>query len=153
MVNLSKQPEEAKAFFEKYQDRIIYGSDIGSRCVLASGSAPFVEREALARMDLIDGLFSGDTNRVMKEDGAYLINTDDFTQRGFDLAPEVLNKIYRENFLKFVGGAPKPVNPRLVKKECRRIQLMLKIMSLIDKGMTPDTSVAKNAIAFFNKKK
>lgn len=151
-VNLSNSTGEARAFFEKYQDRIIYGTDIGSRCVLASGSSSFDEREALARMDLIDGLFSGDTHRVMKEDGAYLINTDDFTQHGFDLAPDVLNKIYRENFHRFAGGDPAPVKPRLVKKECRRILFVLKIMRLIDKGMTPDTSVAKNAIAFFNKK-
>ena len=152
-VNLSKNPGEAKAFFERYQDRIIYGTDIGARCVLASGSAPFDKREALARMDLIDGLFDGGTNRVMKEDGAYLINTDDFTQRGFDLSPEILSKIYGGNFRTFVGGDPAPVNPRLVKKECRRIQLMLKIMSFIDRGLTPDTSVAKDAIAFFNKKR
>lgn len=152
-VNLSTNPEEARVFFEKYQDRILYGSDIGARCVLASGSAPFSRREALARMDLIDGLFSAETNRVMKEDGAYLINTDDFTQRGFDLPPEALEKIYGGNFLRFTGAAPAPVKPRLVKKECRRILLMLKIMSLIDKGMVPDPSVAKNAIAFFKNKK
>ena len=29
-INLSKNLEEAKAFFEKYQDRIMYGTDIGS---------------------------------------------------------------------------------------------------------------------------
>ena len=152
-VNLSKEADTAKAFFEKYQDRIVYGTDIGARCVLTSGPAPFDTREALARMDLIDGLFNSETNRVMKEDGAYLITTDDFIQRGFDLSPEILSKIYGGNFRTFVGGGPTPVNPRLVKKECRRIRLMLKIMSFIDKGLTPDTTVAKNAIAFFNKKR
>ena len=152
-TNLSENTEEAKSFFERYQDRIVYGTDISARCVLASGSAPFDRREALARMDLIDGLFSAATNRVMKEDGAYLINTDDFTQRGFDLSPEILSKIYSDNFYTFVGGDPAPVHPRLVKKECRRICLMLKIMSFIDRGLTPDTSVAKDAIAFFNKKR
>ena len=152
-VNLSKNPEEAKAFFQRYQDRIVYGTDIGARCVLAAGPSSFDVREALARMDLIDGLFDPETDRVMKEDGAYLINTDDFTQRGFGLDPEILHKIYGGNFRTFVGGDPAPVKPRLVKKECRRICLMLKIMSFIDKGLTPDTSVAKDAIAFFNKKR
>lgn len=150
-VNLSKNPEEAKAFFECYQDRIIYGTDIGSRCVLGTG-APLSVPESLARMDLIDGLFSGETDRVMKEDGRYLINTDDFTQRGFDLSSQIMDKIYGGNFRTFVGGDPRPVNKRLVKKECRRIQLMLKIMSFIDKGLTPDTTVAKDAIAFFKKR-
>ena len=64
---LEENPDTAKAFFQKYQDRIIYGSDIGSRCVLAEGYAPLARRESLARMDLIDGLFSGevDTNLLL----------------------------------------------------------------------------------------
>lgn len=148
-VNLSQNTQAARAFFEKYQDRIIYGTDIGARCVLASGQSPFSEREALARIDLIDALFCPDTDRVMKEDGAYLINTDDFVQRGFALSQEALEKIYGGNFRRFVGGDPAQVRPRLVKKECRRIRMMLKIMSMIDRGMTPDLSVAKDALAFF----
>ena len=104
-------------------------------------------------MDLIDAMFCPETNRVMKEDGAYLINTDDFTQRGFALSQEALDKIYGGNFQRLVGETPIPVQPRLIRKECRRIQLMLKIMSMIDKGMTPDPSVAKNALAFFHKKR
>lgn len=88
---------------------------------------------------------------MMKEDGRYLINTDDFLQRGFSLSEEALNKIYWKNFERYVGETPAKVNPKLIKKECRRIITMLKIMSFIDKSMTPDMSVAKNAIAFFNK--
>ena len=151
-VNLSKNIEEAKAFFEKYQDRIIYGSDIGSRCVMGDGSAPFREEEALARMDLIDGLFSSETDRVMREDGKYLINTDDFTQRGFDLEESAMQKIYGENFRAFVGVDPAPVRPWLVRKECRRIQLMLKIMGFIDKNLKADPNVSQNASAFFRKR-
>lgn len=152
-VNLSQNIDEAKAFFEKYQDRILYGTDIGARCVLATGSAPFSETEALARMDLIDALFCEDTSRVCKEDGAYLINTDDFLQRGFSLSEEALQKIYCENFRRLIGGSPAPLNARRIRKECRRIQTMLKIMGFFDKSMTPDLSVAKNAAAFFHKKK
>ena len=57
------------------------------------------------------------------------------------------------NFERYVGTVPAKVNPRLIKKECRRIMMMLKIMSFIDKGMIPDMSVAKDAVAFFNKNK
>ncbi len=151
-VNLSKNTEEAKAFFEKYQDRIMYGTDIGSRCVLADRTEPLNEEECIARMDLIDGLFQAETNRIMKEDGRYLINTDDFLQQGFSLSEEALNKIYWKNFQNYVAETPAKVNSKLVKKECRRIITTLKIMSFIDKSMTPDMSVAKDAIAFFNKK-
>lgn len=150
-VNLSRDPEASAAFFEKYQDRIIYGTDIASRCVL--GPAALDERESLARVDLIDGLFDPATDRVLEEDGAYLINTEPFRQRGFALSPEAREKLYGGNFRRFVGGAPAAVKPRLVKKECRRIALMLRIMSFIDKGLVPDYTVSKNAAAFFDKKK
>ena len=150
-VNLSKNQETARSFFEKYQDRIIYGTDIGSRCVL--GPAALDERESLARVDLIDGLFDPDTDRILEEDGAYLINTEPFRQRGFALSDEAKEKLYGGNFRRFAGDAPRPVVPRLVKKECRRIGITLKIMSFMDKGLTPDYSVSKNAAAFFDKKK
>ncbi len=150
-VNLSKNPEEARNFFEKYQDRILYGTDIGARCVLAENAGGFNEEECLARMDLIDGLFDSGIHRIMREDGRYLINTDDFVQKGFSLSEEAINKIYWKNFENYVGKMPAKVNPKLIKKECRRIVTTLKIMSFIDKNMTPDMSVAKNAIAFFNK--
>lgn len=153
-VNLSKNPEEARAFFEKYQDRIMYGTDIGARCVLAENAEGALnEDECLARMDLIDGMFDANTHRIMREDGRYLINTDDFVQKGFDLSEEAINKIYWRNFERYVGETPAKANPKLIKKECRRIKTTLKIMSFIDKSMKPDMSVAKDAIAFFHKTK
>ena len=148
--NLSVDTEASKAFFEKYQDRIIYGTDIGARCVLADGQKPFSEEESLARIELIDGLLTAGTDRIMKSDGRYLVNTHDFPLRGIPLSEEILEKIYRKNFLQYVG-APAPVNPKKVIKECRRICLMLKIMSFIDKNLQADNSCAKNAQAFFSK--
>lgn len=152
-VNLSKNTEDAKKFFEKYQDRIMYGTDIGARCVLAENAQPLNEEECLARMDLIDGLFQSETHRIMKEDGRYLINTEDFLQQGFDLSEEALNKIYWKNFESYVSNTPAKVNPKGIIKESRRIMTTLKIMSFIDKSTTPDMSVAKDAIAFFHKNK
>ena len=153
-LDFQKQPKEWKKFFEKYQDRIMYGTDIGSRCVLADNAENALnEDECLARMDLIDGLFDENTNRIMREDGRYLINTDDFVQKGFSLSEEALNKIYWENFESYVGEKPARVNPKLIIKECKRINTTLKIMSFIDKSTKPDMSVTKDAIAFFNKTK
>ena len=153
-MNLSKDREEAKAFFEKYQDRILYGTDIGARCVLAENAENALnEDECIARMDLIDGMFDENTHRIMREDGRYLINTDDFVQQGFSLSEEAINKIYWKNFENYVSETPAKVNAKLIKKECRRIATTLKIMSFIDKGMKPDMSVTKDAIAFFNKRK
>ncbi|MCK7495462.1 MAG: amidohydrolase family protein [Comamonadaceae bacterium] len=43
-VNLSKQPEKTRAFFEKYQDRILYGTDIGARSVAWCSRRPHQRR-------------------------------------------------------------------------------------------------------------
>jgi hypothetical protein len=102
-------------------------------------------------MELIDGLFDGKTHRLMREDGRYLINTEDFIQQGFDLEERILQGIYGGNFRRFVGGDPRPVHPWLVRRECRRIRLMLKIMGFIDKNLKADPTVSQNASAFFRK--
>ncbi len=152
-VNFSRNPQAAKEFLERYQDRILYGTDIGARCVLADGKLPFHEGECLARIEMIDGLLRGSDEVILEEDGRYLINTDPFPLRGLDLDEKILNKIYWQNFQRYVGSKPAAAAPRRIIKECRRIQLMLKIMSLIDRGMVPDMTVAKDAIAFFHKKR
>ena len=151
-VNFSKNPQEANAFLERYQDRILYGTDIGARCVSASNRQPLHEGESLARIEMIDGLLRGNQETELVEDGRYLINTDPFVLRGLDLSEDVLNKIYGQNFLRYVGSKPAAVSPKRIIKECRRILLMLKIMSFINKKLVPDTTVAKDAIAFFKKR-
>ena len=132
----------------------MYGTDIGARCVLAENAEDALnEDECVARMDLIDGMFDEKTHRIMREDGRYLINTDDFVQKGFTLSEEAINKIYWKNFERYVGENPAKVNPKRIQKECGRIITTLKIMSFIDKSMKPDMSVAKDAKAFFHKNK
>ena len=47
--NFSAAPERARAFFVRYADRIIYGTDIGGRCVLMGEDKAFDEAENLRR--------------------------------------------------------------------------------------------------------
>ena len=150
---LSANHEEAQAFFKKYYKRILYGTDMGARCVMVQMMSEFNERENAARVELINSFFSPEVDEIRGSDGAYLLDVPDFRLRGLDLTEEELNHIFCGNFRNFVGETPAKVNPRLVKKECRRILLMLKIMSMIDKTLIPDPTVAKNALAFFHKKK
>ena len=149
---LSANHEEAEAFFHKYADRILYGTDAAARCVMVQLMTGFHQQENLNRVELINSFFSPETDEIRGSDGAYLLDVPDFYFRGLDLTEEELNLIFCKNFQRFVSETPKPVKPRLVIKECRRIQLMLKIMGLFDKKLVPDDSVAKDAIAFFQNK-
>ena len=146
---LSANHEEAEAFFHKYAHRILYGTDAAARCVMLQLMTGFDETENLNRVELINSFFSPETDEIRGSDGAYLLDVPDFYFKGLDLTEEELNLIFCKNFQRFAGETPKPVNPKLVRKECRRIRLMLKIMSFIDKKLTPDTTVVKDAMAFF----
>ena len=150
---LSANHDQAQAFFKKYYKSILFGTDMGARCVMVQMMSAFNETENAARVELINSFFSPEVDEIRGSDGAYLLDVPDFRLRGLDLTEEELDHIFCENFRSFVGQTPARVNPRLVKKECRRILLMLKIMSLIDRKMVPDPTVVKNAMAFFNKKK
>ena len=151
--HLSASHEEAQAFFKKYYKRIFYGTDIAARCVMLQLMAGFNEKENLRRVEIINGFFTAETDEIIGNDGEYLLDVPDFRMRGLDLTEDELDNIFCKNFQRFVSEVPAKVNPRLIKKECRRIQLMLRIMSMVRKDMTPDYSVAKGAIAFFNKNK
>lgn len=147
--NLPLQYEQAQAFFEKYQDRILYGTDIGARCVMANLLAPFNEKENLRRLEIIDGLFDPEMDTIIENDGEYLLDVEPFRLRGLCLSESIVNKIYGENFQRYVGAVPAKVDPKLVIKECKRIQIILKVMSLFNKQMKCDPTCAKDVAAFF----
>lgn len=93
--NFSSNAVNARAFFLKYADRILFGTDNYGKSAddnfdymaLASSTIAYV-RDMLERpMATIEGT----------------------RQNGLSLPEDVLRKIYAENFLAFVGGTPKLV--------------------------------------------
>lgn len=149
---LSADHDNAQAFFKKYYQRILYGTDAASRCVMLQLMARFDWAENLRRVELINSFFSPETDEITGSDGAYLIDVPDFRLRGLDLTEEELDHIFCKNFQRFAGEIPAKVVPKQVVKECRRIQTTLKIMSLVNKKMAYDPTYAKNAAAFFKNK-
>lgn len=92
-----------RPFFEKYQDRIIYGTDIGSTTTDLQGE----EARDLVRM----------VRGFLEED-------EPFVSVGWPIPPmkiedeTILRKIYKENLMNFYQHkAPKAVNPEIMKKE------------------------------------
>lgn len=101
-MDFGKKPEIWKPFFEKYQDRIIYGTDLGSNTIDVDGS------EAVELRHMVKGFF--------EEKGPY-------TSLSYPIIPinmdeSILRKIYKENMLAFYKGkAPKKTNLSIMKKE------------------------------------
>jgi len=113
-VNLSKNPEKAKEFFLKYQDRILFGTD---------NFDPGTEEE----LDIMTKIVS-----IMRQ----FLETDDtfqvwdLTFKGIKLDREVLEKIYYKNFFKYVKAEPKELNLEAAVKESKlTIELAKKVLA------------------------
>lgn len=81
--NVAAIPRHAAAFFEKYQDRLLYGTDMGTD--------PQMYRLTFRILETEDEHFYGHE---------YGINSYHFPIHGMGLSKEVLEKLYRSNALK-----------------------------------------------------
>lgn len=99
--NLSEDREHATRFFEKYQDRICYGSDIGARVLVAEEPKLLSMEESRSRIRLITEFLETKGDYPLRPDG-YYISATDRTMHGLGLDNKMLDKIYSENFLHFI---------------------------------------------------
>lgn len=101
--NLSRQSDKAKEFFERYQDRICFGTDTGARNVICEEESPLSAEESDGRMRLITRFLETKGDYIQEVDGVYVREGNDTKMYGLGLSEEILHKIYEENFLKFIS--------------------------------------------------
>jgi predicted TIM-barrel fold metal-dependent hydrolase len=102
LYNISRDPDAGRAFFVKYADRIVYGTD------LFSGLTP---PQARARAGIVlRWLGTEDRFRVPSEADFLLGPPEDGEIRGLGLPPDALKRILRENFERLAGPRPKPLD-------------------------------------------
>ncbi len=147
--NFSKDPEAARAFFLKYQDRIIFGTDIGARALLGDREAGIEREESLARIEVVRSFLEKDGPFSLSHEG-FLFGDKKVLFQGIHLPDDVLDKIYFKNFEAFAGEQPKPLNPEVIIEECQRLEMMIKAMAELQPGMAGDTSSVKAAQHFFS---
>ena len=95
--NFSKDKEKALLFFEKYHDRIIYGTDIGGRCILTNEGCSFNEKENLRRPEIVRDFLAGSSESVIESDGNFLIDRAPFILKPLGLSTQRLEEIYHRN--------------------------------------------------------
>lgn len=100
--NFSKNIEETKAFFEKYHNRIIYGTDIGGRCVLMGEEKEFDELENLRRPEIVRTFLTSNQDILIKSDGHYIIDRNPFVMKCLNLNNNRLKEIFSDNFLDLI---------------------------------------------------
>lgn len=99
--NLSERKEKACRFFEKYQNRICFGTDIGSRVLVAEEEKILSFEECASRFRLITEFLETKGDYPLRPDGCY-ITAEDRVMHGLGLPEDVLDKIYGKNFLEFI---------------------------------------------------
>lgn len=95
--DFSRDPEAVRAFFMRYQDRIIYGTDTDTRA-LARGL------EGLRLMQSIPVLIRS----FLELEGEFSVDGD-ANYHGLGLTRDVLEKIYATNFERMYGAVPVPL--------------------------------------------
>ena len=146
--NFSADIDRARAFFDRWHDRIIYGTDIGGRCILMGEDKPLDERENLRRPEIVREFLTLDGEREIASDGHFLIKRAPFTMRGLALYGERLGEILGGNFVRF-AGAPRDVDAAAVLDECARLRARLGEMDAKYPDFTPDYSVVRYAEQVF----
>jgi len=146
--NFSKDPDRVRDFFIKYQDRILYGTDIGAQALLTDPAGEINEEDSLTRIELVRGFLENNGPFTLEHEG-FLFGEEKPVFQGINLPDTVLDKIYYQNFRNFVGSEPKPLNFDAIIEECQRLELMINAMGQIQPGMKGDTSSVTMAKAFF----
>lgn len=99
--DFQEKPKEWTDFFIKYADRIIYGTDTGSNTL------DLAKYEPAALCHVVRGFFEK-TEPICEFDEVF---------NPMPLPDEILKKIYKENLMKYYGGAPKKANYKLLETE------------------------------------
>lgn len=111
-INFTRQYEESREFFLRYQDRILFGTDCGVRESDAPGQDHYGPTRAVRRFL--------ETDDTYKAEEFWLDPAARNDIRGLALPTEVLTKIYAANFQRIVSPEPRPLNREAVMKELNR---------------------------------
>jgi len=147
--NFSAALEATREFFIKYQDRILFGTDIGARALLTSPQTGIQLSESQERVTLIRNFLENPGEFYLHPESGFLFGNLKTPFHGLDLPEPVLQKIYQRNFEKVVAPAPRPLNPGLIVEMCNQIESMIQIQGSSQPGVPGDPSVVGEVRSYF----
>ena len=109
-IGFTQNWEKARAFFIKYQDRILYGTD--SYNFPPADCSPEEGNNAL-RTNLVRTFLEG--NEIFTE------TTKKYPFKPFGFEGEILDKLYRENFFRLYGKHPHPLDKSAIPEGARAL--------------------------------
>ena len=135
--NFTRNYEAAREFFVRYQDRLVYGTDIATWGLAREGGMDHALGTAWAVRKYLEteGIFEP------PEALAHWREPDLEGFRGFALDRDVLEKIYRTNFERLYGAKPAALNLERACEELRRMAAVLDEVATDEGGNNPARQV------------
>jgi predicted TIM-barrel fold metal-dependent hydrolase len=149
--NFALNLEKTREFFIKYQDRILYGTDIGAKAMLSTPEQGIEKQESRVRVEVGRHFLEDDGEFQLDIDSGFLFGKFAEPYRGIHLPLEILEKIYYKNFERLVGSAPRNLNPQAIIGECERLEFVINAMGMTQPGVVMDTSIVKMVSNYFKK--
>ena len=112
--NFGKDLDKTRAFFERFSDRLYYGTDVNDTPAINYHSSLYTL--VSTALDSSEPFVWGKYNCA-----------------GLGLSCEAKEKIMSENFIKLLGDTPKPLNYEAIREEIARLQSVSDIFSDKDK--------------------
>jgi len=147
--NFERHPQRTHDFFLQYQHRILYGTDIGAKALLADPSAGIEPQESAARINVVRGFLERDGPFRVDSGQGFLFGKFAGDFQGIALPAAALQNIYHDNFTRLAGIAPRPLDPRRITVECERLLAVIPAMGAAQAGLVGDVSIASRARDFF----
>jgi len=147
--NFSANLEKTHDFFIKYQDRILFGTDIGTRALLVDLQGGIQFGESFGRVALVRNFLENEGEFSLDGQSGFLFGDSKVPLRGLGLPHPVLEKIYHKNFERFAGSTPRPLNKPVIVEFCSILEKMIEIQGSAQPGVPGDTSVVKDVRQYF----
>ncbi len=148
-ANFAKDPVAARDFFIQFQDRILYGTDIGAKALLATPEAGIEPAESHARVSLVRQFLECEGPFWPEVGQGFLFGRFDSPLQGIHLPENVLEKIYRLNFEKLAGKAPRQLDRAAILAECGRLAAVIPAMGASGPDQPGDTTVVEMVRSYF----
>lgn len=133
-VSFTANPKESRAFFEKYSQRLLYGTDTYNFALDGRDE----ERVYGARINQV-------RNFLEKDEDFYVYTPDEKPLHGMAFSQEIQDNIYRNNFMRVYGQQPRELDLERIAAECRLVCAERELDDLMNHNMKTITEFFEKA--------